>query len=401
MKDSGIAWIGKIPKEWELKKGKNLFEQVSQKGNLRCLQLLSPTQNYGVIPQSLYEEQSGMSAVKLNSNVDLNDLKTVHVGAFCISLRSFQGGFEYSRYEGVVSNAYQIFYGKAGVYDHYYRYLFKDSSFIEKMNSYTMSLRDGKNIAFTDFGNTLIPYPSFEEQQQIANFLDAKCAEIDGVVADIRKEIELLKEYRKSVIYEAVTKGLDPNAELKDSNVTWIGKIPKSWSLVPLKYCFVIENGSDPITSEGDIPVYGSGSKSFKTCKEYKEGPTVLLGRKGTVNIPQWVEGKYWNVDTAFNTIPRENYDFRLFYYAACCFDYDNYSTQTALPSMTQTTYYSFYLPKMNNIEQQQIVSYLDAKCAEIDALVSDKQQQIEKLNEYKKSLIYEYITGKKEVPAV
>lgn len=109
MKDSGSEWVGRIPSDWEMMRGKDIFYQVTNKGNNKNLVLLSPTQNYGVIPQELYEELSGFSTVKLNEKTDLNLLKTVHKGAFVISLRSFQGGFEYSEYEGVVSPAYQVY----------------------------------------------------------------------------------------------------------------------------------------------------------------------------------------------------------------------------------------------------------------------------------------------------
>ena len=204
-KDSDIVWIGKIPKDWALIKGKYIFAQKSERGNNICLQLLSPSQKYGVIPQSLYEELTGMTAVKLKENVDLSTLKTIHKGGFCISLRSFQGGFEYSEYEGVVSPAYQVFYPITKIEARYYKYLFKEKGFIEKMNSYTMSLRDGKNIAFEDFGNTIIPVPPINEQENIANFLDKKCGVIDNLIVDIQKQINILFDYKKSIIYEYVT----------------------------------------------------------------------------------------------------------------------------------------------------------------------------------------------------
>ena len=202
---SGVEWIGEIPNSWELEKGKYVFIQKNERGNTICLQLLSPTQKYGVIPQDKYEELSGMKAVKLNEKVDLSELKTVHKGAFCISLRSFQGGFEYSDYEGVVSPAYQIFYPTRNICDDYYRYLFKTQGFIQEMNSFTMSLRDGKNIAFEDFGNSLIPVPPLSIQNDIATFLNTKCSEIDSIIADKQKQLDVLAEYRKSLIYEYVT----------------------------------------------------------------------------------------------------------------------------------------------------------------------------------------------------
>lgn len=239
MKDSGIEWVGQFPNNWKLKKGKYLFKQHNNRGNLKCLQLLSPSQKFGVIPQTLLEELTTQNVVKVSEKANLNDFKTVHVDDFCISLRSFQGGFEYSRYEGVVSPAYQIFSAIGdNLCDGYYRYLFKDKSFIDKMNSYTMTLRDGKNIAFDDFGNTYIPVPPKSEQEKIANFLDSKCSEIDAISADIQKEIEILEQYKRSVITEAVTKGLNPDVEMKDSGIEWVGSIPVHWDTIPIRYLF-------------------------------------------------------------------------------------------------------------------------------------------------------------------
>ena len=204
MKDSKV-WYGQIPSEWKELKGKYVFKQRNDRGNSICLQLLSPTQKYGVIPQDKYEELTGMNAVKLNDSTNYALLKTIHKGDYCISLRSFQGGFEYSEYEGVVSPAYQVFYPIITIADGYYKYLFKEKGFIDVMNSYTMSLRDGKNIAFDDFGDTFISVPPLDEQQEIADYLDNKCAEIEQIIADKKTQIETLDGYKKSLIYEYVT----------------------------------------------------------------------------------------------------------------------------------------------------------------------------------------------------
>lgn len=204
MKD-GKVWFGQIPSEWKELKGKYVFKQRNDRGNNICLRLLSPTQKYGVIPQDKYEELTGMNAVKLNDSTNYALLKTIHKGDYCISLRSFQGGFEYSEYEGVVSPAYQVFYPIITIADGYYKYLFKEKGFIDVMNSYTMSLRDGKNIAFDDFGDTFIPVPPLDEQQEIADYLDNKCAEIEQIIADKKSQIETLDGYKKSLIFEYVT----------------------------------------------------------------------------------------------------------------------------------------------------------------------------------------------------
>lgn len=204
LKESSV-WFGEIPREWSVVKGKYIFAQRNNRGNNITLQLLSPTQKYGVIPQEMYEELSGMNAVKLNDSTNYALLKTIHKGDYCISLRSFQGGFEYSEYEGVVSPAYQVFYPIVDVGRGYYKYLFKEKGFIEVMNSYTMSLRDGKNIAFDDFGNTFIPVPPIDEQKAIAEYLDHMCAEIEQTILDKRVQLDTLDEYKKSLIYECVT----------------------------------------------------------------------------------------------------------------------------------------------------------------------------------------------------
>lgn len=205
MKDSGIEWVGKCPAHWQFLKGKYIFSLRNDKGNMIELQLLSPTQKFGVIPQSLFEKITTNTTVKVKESTDLSQFKTIHKGDFCISLRSFQGGFEYCTYEGVVSPAYQVFYPVTEICGNYYKYLFKNQSFIKKMNSYTISLRDGKNIAFADFGNTYLPIPPMNEQERISAFLNEKCVEIDSIIETKKEQLKVLDEYKKAIIYEYVT----------------------------------------------------------------------------------------------------------------------------------------------------------------------------------------------------
>lgn len=197
---TNLGWIDSIPEHWGLEKAKYAFELRKTKGNIKNLELLSPTQKYGVIPQSQLD-----GVVLVNEKTNLETFRTIHAGDFCISLRSFQGGFEYSTYEGVVSPAYQVFYPTIDVCDGYYKYLFKSDGFISKINTFSMSLRDGKNIAFSDFGNMYIPIPPKEEQESIAAYLDEKCAAIEQSIADKQTQIETLKAYKASLIYEYVT----------------------------------------------------------------------------------------------------------------------------------------------------------------------------------------------------
>lgn len=241
--------------------------------------------------------------------------------------------------------------------------------------------------------------PDTQESLKIVDYLDKKCCKIDAIISETKASIDEYKELKQSMIFKSVTKGLEENVEMKDSGSYWIGEIPLTWQIIRTKYVVKIENGSDPST-EGTIPVYGSGTNSFKTCGEYKEGPTVLLGRKGaTLHIPHYIEGRYWNVDTAFNTVPIEGkINLKYFYYVAGCFDYNRYISQTTLPSMTQTSYKDIYIPYPPIDVQNSIALWLDDKMNELDSLIAEKESLINDLEAYKKSLIYEVVTGKRRV---
>ena len=415
MKDSGIEWIGQIPNNWKLKKGKYLFKQHNNRGNLKCLQLLSPSQKFGVIPQTLLEELTTQNVVKVSEKANLNDFKTVHVGDFCISLRSFQGGFEYSRYEGVVSPAYQIFSAIGdNLCDGYYRYLFKDKSFIDKMNSYTMTLRDGKNIAFDDFGNTYIPVPPKSEQEKIANFLDSQCSEIDAISADIQKEIEILEQYKRSVITEAVTKGLNPDVKMKNSGAEWIGRVPNNWNLGRIGGFYSLRNEK---VSDKDYPPLSVTMKGIlpqlETAAKTNDGDNRKLVRKGDFAINSRSDrrgscgiSKYDGSVSLINTVltPRGKMSAAYYDWVFHCtrFSDEFYRQGHGIVDDLWTTGWQemkkIIIPVPPFLEQNEIADYLASKCSDIDSVISQKNQQLETLSNYKKILIYEYVTGKKEV---
>ena len=181
--------------------------------------------------------------------------------------------------------------------------------------------------------------------------------------------------------------------EMKGSGVEWLGEVPAEWGIVPVKRVVVLKHGSDPKTV-GDTPVYGSGQSAFKTCGEFKEGPSVLLGRKGTLNCPQYVEGRFWNVDTAFDVSMRsDDMALKYFFYAISSVDIGDLSTNTAKPSMTQGAWYSVKLPLPPLDEQRRIADYLDEKCAEIDRAVSAAERSIEEYKAYQEAFIKRAIT--------
>ncbi len=189
-----------------------------------------------------------------------------------------------------------------------------------------------------------------------------------------------------------MTEKLKAYPEYKSSGIDWLGEIPSHWSVSKLKHYISISNGSDP-SSEGDIPVYGTGELPFKTCGEFKVGPTVLLGRKGSIDTPHWVDGRYWNVDTAFDTKVIANYSMRYFWYFANILDINPYKSTTAVPSMTQSAYDNMLIPIPLIEEQETIAAYLDDVTGKVAALIAEKQKQVKDLRTYRTSLITETVT--------
>lgn len=394
MRHSGIEWIGEIPKEWKTCYTSSLFYEHKEKNiGLRNTNLLSLS--YGKIKQKDINTNEGLLPQSFETyNVIRKGDIVFRLTDLQNDKRSLRTGL--CKEDGIITSAYVTLRANAEVDSAYFHFLFHSYDECKVFYGLGDGVRQGMNWA--DVKKLSVLVPPLSEQQKIANYLDKVCGEVDEMIALQEQMIEELKAYKQSVITEAVTKGLNPNVPMKDSGIDWIGEVPYEWLVSKAKFFVIIGNGSDPKT-EGNTPVYGSGSTSFKTCGEYKLGPTVLIGRKGaTLHIPHFIEGKYWNVDTAFDVKSKGNISLRYYYYLAICFDYKYYISQTTLPGMAQSSYNNMEIPVPPISEQQSIASYLDSKCSEIDALIAIKQQKIEELKDYKKSVIYEYVTGKKEV---
>jgi type I restriction enzyme S subunit len=212
-----------------------------------------------------------------------------------------------------------------------------------------------------------------------------------------------LKAYKQSVITEAVTKGLNPDVPMKDSGIEWICEIPEHWGIAYLKHFCKVNSGREIEVelekySDNAVPVYGSGGVFKYTDKSQFNGEAVMFGRKGTLGKPIYVNEGFWAVDTMYYLTFGNTLEARYCFYQLVAFNWEPYITQTALPSIVAADIVntSFAFPSIE--EQQAIADYLDEKCADIDSLIQIKQSKIDSLKEYKKSIIYEYVTGKKEV---
>lgn len=268
------------------------------------------------------------------------------------------------------------------------------------------------NINADVINNLYLPKAPFYEQHRIATFLDRKCAEIDSVIADTQKTIEEYKVLKQSIITEAVTKGVRGERKMKDSGVEWIGKIADGFQLTKLKYlCTILDQYRSPIAADqrsqkGEIlyDYYGASGVIDKIDGYTIDDHVMLIGEDGANlrmrNLPLMYEvnGKVWINNHAHILKPTEKTDFYFLFFALECIDINVYITGSAQPKLSQDNLKQIWVPTPSYSEQREIAAYIREKCTAIDTLIAAKQQLLTELESYKKSVIYEYVTGKKEV---
>ncbi len=423
-KDSGIPWIGVIPKDWETLKIKQVMRNKSIKG-FPNETVLSLYRDYGVVPKDSRDDNHNVTSE------DTSSYKLVDVGDFVINkMKAWQGSMAVSQYRGIISPAYYIcHFKKDGVDRRYIHYLLRNDSYKAEYMRLSTGLRVGQwDLNIEDFLCIPMVLPPVPEQQRIAEFLDRKCGEIDEAIALQEEFIEELKAYKQSVITEAVTHGLNPNVKFKDSGIDWIGKIPQGWEISRLKQLTSkIGSGSTPT---GGASVYVSeGVKFIRSQNVYNYGfvlddiayitEQINNQMKGTqvavgdilFNITGGSIGRCYIVDETLGKAnvnqhvsivrPSLIYGKYLMYYLQSKAGQEQVSilqTGGNREGLAASAFGEFWVIVPTPTEQQQIADYLDTKCAEIDSLIAIKQQKIEELKDYKKSVIYEYVTGKKEV---
>ena len=239
-KDSGVEWLGMIPLHWNVVQSRRIFAQ--RKG--RALpedEQLTASQKYGVIYQKKFMELENQRVVQVITGSDI--LKHVEANDFVISMRSFQGGLEWCKYSGSVSSAYIGLIPIKNVIPSFFSYLFKCKPYIQALQSTSNLVRDGQALRFDNFSLVDLVQISNKEQEKIANFLDHETAKIDTLIEKQQQLIKLLKEKRQAVISHAVTKGLNPNAPMRDSGVEWLGEVPEHWMVRRLKHTSKLQSG--------------------------------------------------------------------------------------------------------------------------------------------------------------
>ena len=422
MKDSGIEWIGEIPEGWRTINPKALFTQRKDKAQKGERQLTS-SQQYGILYQDDYMELTGSKVVTVEKDFDI--LKHVEAGDFVISMRSFQGGLEYSTKSGAISSAYVMLVPNLElVYPRFYRWLLKSSVYIDALQRTTNMVRDGQAMRYSNFAQVRLFTLPLDEQKSRADFLDLECSSIDKILFETRSSIEEYKKLKQAVITQAVTKGVRGKREMKDSGIEWIGEIPVDWEISRIKYVSIFEPSCDfsKLTPETIItysPMECIKNGTFErrtslygnlahTLTPFQNGDIVMAKvtpcfENGNIAIMNELQSGYGlgsselfvfrpqNINTRYLFYWLQN---KLFVHQACATMTGTGGLKRISPSFVRNC--NIHYP--STAEQAKIAAYLDTKCAEIDKLIAKKEQLVKELESYKKSLIYEVVTGKREV---
>jgi type I restriction enzyme S subunit len=395
-KPSGVEWLGEIPEHWESIRMKRLFKDYSEKNRPNEV-LMSVTQNQGVVPRTWVENRMVMPSGALES------FKFIEKGDFAISLRSFEGGLEYCHHNGIISPAYTVLkIDSKKLYADFYKYLFKSKAFISELQTSIVGIREGKNISYPELSYSFLPIPSVKEQTTIALFLDDKTTKIDQAIGIKQKQIELLKERRQILIHKAVTRGLNDTVKLKDSGVEWIGEIPESWEVKALKFISNLQSGefisSEDFKEEG-YPIYGgNGFRGFSE-KYTNDGFYALIGRQGALcgNV-NYAEGKFYATEHAIVVYPLNSENVLWLGETIKIANFNRLSQSAAQPGIAVGVIKNERFPYPPKNEQTEIAEYIETATTKIANAISLKEQEIEKLKEYKMSLIDGVVTGKVRV---
>lgn len=422
MRDSGIEWVGKIPKEWKVTRMKTILQNVSEKNHPDAT-VLSLYRDLGVVPKNSRDDNHNVTSE------DTSNYKFVRCGDLVINkMKAWQGSLAVSEFEGIVSPAYYVCKFISNSTDKkYLHYLLRCRPYAQEFERLSTGMRVGQwDLGIDDFLRIPVICPSISEQTAIAAYLDTQCAKIDEIIAEAKASIEDYKQWKASIIYEAVTKGLDPNAEMRDSGIEWIGKIPAGWRTFRLKNLGKARNGltyspenqvpeqkgtlvlrssniqngvldfSDNVYVDSNIPselILEAGD--ILICS--RNGSGKLIGKNAYIDV----SGKYSFGAFMMSFRPViHNTRYAYWILNSGVFNYylPMFFTST-INQLTRENFRNMVIPYCDDKQiQKSIVEYLDKKVSQIDSVIKAKENFIFDLEAYKKSLIYEVVTGKRRV---
>ena len=415
MKDSGIEWIGEIPATWDIHPVYSYFGERKNKnslGNENNLLSLS----YGRVIRKDINANGGLLPESFNTyNIVEADDIIIRPTDLQNDKRSLRTGLV--KEHGIITSAYIDLCPIKHVDSRYFHYLLHAYDVMKVFYNMGNGVRQGLN--YSEFSKLMVFEPSYAEQVSIADFLDAKCAEIDALTVDIQMQIDTLEQYKRSVITEAVTKGLNPDAETKNSGIEWIGEIPSTWNIIRGKY--LLEYLQKPVKEDdGVITCFRDGEVTLRSNRR-EDGFTMsdkeigyqgidagdlvvhgMDGFAGAIGISD-SRGKASPVLNVMDT--KQNKRYIMYYLRSMAYSDVFVALATGIRvrscDLRWNKLADLPYPVPSIEEQTAIVEYIDTTLEKTDVVISKKKAQLETLDEYKKSLIYEYVTGKKEVPSI
>ena len=420
MKDSGIEWIGEIPEGWEVSQLKYATRWKSEKG---CpdAPVLSLYRDFGVVPKDSRDDNHNVTSL------DTSNYKVVDIGDLVINkMKAWQGSMAVSDYRGIVSPAYHVCSITSNkVNKRYLHHLLRNPAYLPEYARLSTGMRIGQwDLGFDDFKNIPFLIPPLDEQAKIADYLDNGCASLDAMLSKTRSSIEEYKKLKQAVITQAVTKGVRGEREMKDSGVEWIGEIPKEWVCEKIKYATSISrglfnhrprnderyyNGKYPFIQTGDVANATKYIVSYSqtlnelgksVSKEFPKG-TLTMTIAANVGDVAILNFDAYFPDSVVGFIPNKNIrTLYLFYvFSAMKDEFTRTAIKSTQLNLNIDRVKETFIPVTLNVNEQcEIENYLESKCAEIDGLIAKKEQLVKELESYKKSLIYEVVTGKREV---
>src|SRR5690554_1893597 len=419
-KHSGVDWIGDIPEGWEVRRIKTLFKEINERSFDGSEDLLSVSQYTGVTKKSDKVEEGDL----LTNASTLEGYKIVRNGDLVSNIMlAWNGSLGFSQHDGITSPAYSIYRLKSKGEKQFFHYLFRTEKYKAEFKRQSSGVIESRLRLYSDdFFSIYSLLPPLSEQTAIAQFLDDKTAKIDQTIGIRQKEIGLLKERRQILIQQAVTKGLDATVPMKDSGVDWIGEIPEHWEVRKLKYVFdIIKTGTTPQTArqeyfDGEINWFNPKDLNNEILLEAEKSVTELaikdkevklfpgdsilivgIGATSGKTAYSLKEGTFNQQITGFHS-KKDNNKFYYYFFKCVTELMLNLATYTTLPILNNEFFKSFLTIKPPLDEQKQIVIYLEDIEAKISKAITLKEQEIEKLKEYKTVLIDNVVTGKVKI---
>lgn len=396
-KDSGVEWLGEVPEYWLEQRIKDIA--LLERGKFTHRPRNDPQMYDGEHPFIQTGDVARANKYVKNYKQTLSDKgtevsKKFKNGTLLMAIAANIGDVAILGFDSYLPDSI-IGYKPKKTDTDYLFYLFTATK--HELNRVKItSTQDNLNLERL---NSLVKFvPPFLEQQAIAAYLDTKTAQIDRKIDLLIQKAAQYGKLKQSLINETVTRGLDKTVAMKDSGVEWIGEVPEHWEIKHLKNLAEIKGGKDSKAVEledGGYPVYGSGGVFGRASQYLHKKPSVLLGRKGTVDKPLFVTEPFWSVDTMFYTDIKNDVDPKFFYYQCLTIQFGMYQYGSAVPSMAQNVLRQILFTTPNYPEQQTIANYLDEKTAHIDCIVTTINRQIDKLKELRKTLINDVVTGK------